>query len=35
MLGVAPERVEVDQVGLDHLTWIRAVRLAAEDVLPG
>ena len=24
-LGVAPERVRVDQVGLNHLTWIRAV----------
>ena len=24
MLGVAPERVVVDQVGLNHLTWIRA-----------
>jgi len=34
MLGVAPELVEVDQVGLNHLTWIRAVRVAGEDVLP-
>ena len=25
-LGVEPERVVVDQVGLNHLTWIRAVR---------
>ena len=24
MLGVAPERVVVDQVGLNHLTWVRA-----------
>jgi 6-phospho-beta-glucosidase len=36
-LGVAPERVLVDQVGLNHLTWIRAVRVdgrnALDDVL--
>jgi 6-phospho-beta-glucosidase len=34
LLGVAPERVLVDQVGLNHLTWIRAVRLDGDDVLP-
>jgi 6-phospho-beta-glucosidase len=34
LLGVTPERVLVDQVGLNHLTWIRAVRLDGEDVLP-
>jgi 6-phospho-beta-glucosidase len=33
-LGVEPERVLVDQVGLNHLTWVRAVRLDGEDVLP-
>ncbi len=33
-LGVAPERVLVDQVGLNHLTWIRAVWLEDRDVLP-
>jgi len=33
-LGVEPERVLVDQVGLNHLTWIRAVRLDGRDVLP-
>jgi 6-phospho-beta-glucosidase len=32
-LGVEPERVVVDQVGLNHLTWVRAVRLDGEDVL--
>jgi 6-phospho-beta-glucosidase len=32
-LGVAPERVQVDQVGLNHLTWIRAVHLDGRDVL--
>jgi 6-phospho-beta-glucosidase len=34
LLGVDPERVLVDQVGLNHLTWIRAVRLDGDDVLP-
>src|SRR5205085_9444314 len=32
-LGVAPERVLVDQVGLNHLTWIRGVRVDGRDVL--
>src|SRR5215475_5119604 len=32
-LGVAPARIAVDQVGLNHLTWVRAVRLDGEDVL--
>jgi 6-phospho-beta-glucosidase len=34
MLGVEPERVEVDQVGLNHLSWVRFVRLDGADVLP-
>jgi 6-phospho-beta-glucosidase len=34
MLGVEPERVLVDQVGLNHLTWVRTVRLDGDDVLP-
>jgi 6-phospho-beta-glucosidase len=33
-LGIDPERILVDQVGLNHLTWVRAVRLDGEDVLP-
>ena len=33
LLAVAPERVAVDQVGLNHLTWVRAVRLDGADVL--
>jgi 6-phospho-beta-glucosidase len=33
-LGVAPDRILVDQVGLNHLTWIRAVWLDGRDVLP-
>src|ERR671937_688617 len=32
-LGVEPERILVDQVGLNHLTWVRAVRLDGVDVL--
>jgi 6-phospho-beta-glucosidase len=35
LLGVAPERVVVDQVGLNHLTWVRAAWLDDTDVLPG
>jgi 6-phospho-beta-glucosidase len=34
-LGVAPDRVLVDQVGLNHLTWIRAVWVDGRDVLDG
>jgi 6-phospho-beta-glucosidase len=33
-LGVEPQRVVVDQVGLNHLTWVRAARLDGSDVLP-
>jgi 6-phospho-beta-glucosidase len=35
LLGVEPEQILVDQVGLNHLSWVRAVRVAGEDVLPG
>jgi 6-phospho-beta-glucosidase len=35
LLGLEPGGVVVDQVGLNHLTWVRAVRLDGEDVLPG
>ena len=34
LLGIAPERVLVDHVGLNHLTWVRAVRLDGADLLP-
>ena len=34
LLDVEPRRVVVDQVGLNHLTWVRAVRLDERDVLP-
>src|SRR5206468_8005272 len=33
-LGVVPARVRVNQVGLNHLTWIRAVWVDDRDVLP-
>jgi 6-phospho-beta-glucosidase len=33
-LGVTPARVVVDQVGLNHLTWVRRVLLDGENVLP-
>jgi 6-phospho-beta-glucosidase len=33
-LGVTPTRVVVDQVGLNHLTWVRRVLLDGVDVLP-
>jgi 6-phospho-beta-glucosidase len=33
-LGVEPARVVVDQVGLNHLTWVRGVLLDGDDVLP-
>ena len=32
--GVEPERVVLEQVGLNHLTWIRAVRVDGVDRLP-
>jgi 6-phospho-beta-glucosidase len=35
LLDVEPSRVLVDQVGLNHLTWVRAVLLDGADVLPG
>ncbi len=34
LLGVEARRVVVDQVGLNHLTWVRAVLLDGRDVLP-
>jgi 6-phospho-beta-glucosidase len=33
-LGVEPSRVLVDQVGINHLTWVRQVLLDGEVVLP-
>jgi 6-phospho-beta-glucosidase len=34
LLGVDPQRILVDQVGLNHLTWVRNVRVDGRDVLP-
>jgi 6-phospho-beta-glucosidase len=34
LLEVEPGRIVVDQVGLNHLTWIRAVRVDGADELP-
>ncbi len=34
LLGIEPERLVIDQVGLNHLTWVRAVLLDGDDVLP-
>jgi 6-phospho-beta-glucosidase len=33
-LGVEPSRILVDQVGLNHLTWVRRVLLDGNDRLP-
>ncbi|WP_433510117.1 6-phospho-beta-glucosidase [Nonomuraea sp. CA-143628] len=33
-LGVAPETIELEHAGLNHLTWVRAVRVDGVDVLP-
>jgi len=35
LLGVPPERVALDHVGLNHLTWERAVMVDGTDALPG
>src|SRR5207249_2638815 len=34
LLGLDPGRVLVDQIGLNHLTWVRSVRVDGEEVLP-
>ncbi|HEV2347344.1 MAG TPA: 6-phospho-beta-glucosidase [Actinocrinis sp.] len=33
-LGVEPERIRLDHVGLNHLTWERGVKLDGEEILP-
>ena len=35
LLGVAPERLALDHVGLNHLTWERAAMVDGTDALPG
>ncbi len=34
LLDVEPQRVVVDQVGLNHLSWVRFVRVDGDDLLP-
>jgi 6-phospho-beta-glucosidase len=34
LLDVEPDRIVVDHVGLNHLTWVRAAYLDGDDVLP-
>jgi 6-phospho-beta-glucosidase len=34
MLGVTSGQVSLDHIGLNHLTWIRAVTVGGTDVLP-
>ncbi len=33
-LGVEPARIQLDHVGLNHLTWERGVKLDGEEILP-
>jgi 6-phospho-beta-glucosidase len=33
--GVEPQRVELEQVGLNHLSWVREVRVEGEERLAG
>jgi 6-phospho-beta-glucosidase len=32
--GVSPDRITLDHVGLNHLTWIRGVQLDGKEILP-
>jgi 6-phospho-beta-glucosidase len=34
MLGVSPAAVQLDHVGLNHLTWERGIRVDGRDALP-
>jgi 6-phospho-beta-glucosidase len=34
LVGVTPEQIFVDQVGLNHLTWVRSVLIDGTEVLP-
>jgi 6-phospho-beta-glucosidase len=34
LLDAEPQRVLIDQVGLNHLTWVRRILLDGDDVLP-
>ncbi|MFI6638204.1 6-phospho-beta-glucosidase [Streptomyces sp. NPDC050504] len=34
LLGAAPDRAEIDYVGLNHLGWLRGLRVEGRDELP-
>jgi 6-phospho-beta-glucosidase len=34
LLDIEPERIVIDQVGLNHLSWVRSVWVDGEDALP-
>jgi 6-phospho-beta-glucosidase len=34
-LGVEPGQVELDYIGLNHLSWVRRILVDGKDVLPG
>ncbi|MER7011452.1 6-phospho-beta-glucosidase [Saccharopolyspora sp. NPDC000359] len=34
LLDVAPDEVHLEHTGLNHLTWVRGVRVGGRDVLP-
>ncbi|RME29981.1 MAG: 6-phospho-beta-glucosidase, partial [Deltaproteobacteria bacterium] len=34
LLGVEPWRVEIDSFGLNHLSWVRGIRVDGREVLP-
>jgi 6-phospho-beta-glucosidase len=34
LLGIEPEEIVIDHVGLNHLTWVRSAWVGDEDVLP-
>ena len=34
LIGTEPARVQLEQVGLNHLTWVRAVHVDGRDLLP-
>ena len=34
LLGIEPDEIVVDHVGLNHLTWVRSAWVGDEDVLP-
>ncbi|MBN2494179.1 MAG: 6-phospho-beta-glucosidase [Deltaproteobacteria bacterium] len=35
LLGVDPDRIELDYIGLNHLSWVRRILVDGQDALPG